>query len=1657
MRNTIRTAFGAALALAAAALCALPTAPTALAEGESTGVTKVRLGSLKRDDLVVVDVTGVPGGGGTGGVDTNAVRDIVREELGDLSPDDIGALPADYEPPVLSVNGKDGDVELGPDDIGALPDTYVPPVTSVNGKTGDVVVAVSDVAGAVTTNDVESIVGRHYETNTSVRIGAVEGRVSATERWQYADGVTRSAVESGFTSWAVEFTDPPAGSSPPYDAVVAQAMVDGDSTGLWYLFSPTDTVHSADTALTDPVPAPAYATNLTWTATTWGPVTATRVRVPTARELDAKAETKDLQAATTSLSNDVSRLDEALAGTKSDLAAVAEAKADRVITEYELAPPRMDTNDVWVVDLDDTVLHFSGEDAVDGFQTWAGTNDSNSVWVCEDGDSNVLARAVSYLLEVTVGSDPVVSSLKVMDVATGRRCGLLTSQFGTAVIAYPPETLPMGGFGEDDLRYEYDASAVPAYSKVLLSYRDAGNGNAITNAASIGRGRRRRIETGVVYGTGLEKAVDGLRDDLVSRRAAETGFTEWAIESDRPLGEDVVPGLVSGVPWGSWSLFPAGSADRSSDSALTRVYAAGGDTPTNLSWSAEDTPWGVAVRATRVRVPTMQDLKTRDDTASDRWDATVSNILWLADYATNNFGAIEFACRRVKDLEEWRHTNSVSRAAVASGFTEWAVTPMWPLGRVIVDNGSEPGYERRWGLFRPDSPDRTRASAISADFLHAGSDPTNLMWAPVSVPVAARWTNELSAAGFMWDGPYEGGIVTARLTVVATRLRVPTMHDIRDMESTASSRWGTTVSNVLWLTDYATNNYKAVDSVGRRVRQLEAWQYTDAVTRADIERGMTDWAVTPMWPFVRCVPHKVTSGDNYGKWGLFLPDETAFTEENAVIGRYVDGNGDQYDEDTELDWGTVSGWKVDARWTNELVKAGYTPSAPSVSTVDGKTVTNVTVTLHVKASRIGVPRKAVKRYPLFIIDLNPGETRNWCHIELKATTNNFTHATASNMIFFTSSTCNQADPSDFGLTFDYDWCRLYIMSKRTHGGSGDVRAWTRIKNTGSLINLEDGTTYAPLTLLVIVDPAAENFKRIPGFAKWLREDNDELTWSYVRIGREEAETDQDGKQCWRPAMPVRWYEKLPSWAEEAPTAIDNSNIAEYAVPWEAASAASTSNVLETAKTMFRGLADEQVYEPAGYSDFTWSSDRADIVEALGDMQPSDYWDDGDYREWYLSFSIGPTNYWGYAYDAKNAPQVTFSLWGEYYDYDSDMYYEDYDVTVLGRRKVSGYSLADPVDTFAHQRELTTINASLSSVRNYVDGETKVLRTGEPGQLGTGWGYVSHSITNDHRRWRFRVPKWNIASGMPARSLGLTQTYRTVDDPSTQNTGFGTVYGGFMTALPSWFPQYTLNRRVLETRGIYGTDACQFADYVVGLWPLSEDGTGENAYAARYSVMHTSASPMRFVTTLLTNDLHSSLFRVDVAVSGGGTVPGYFRYVDLPPVTNTVIRNFSENRTSYSYGNNKYVYYDKGTGTVVSVLKAVGFIPSMAGADPVTTENSIPLKLSFISDQTCDETHTTYTTLHPSYPTSTHVPYTNSVSHSVSVTDMLYTMSLSIPCSSATTFEDVTADYYKLLSTLDSDRHLYYDSEADVSYRVTVSNGCFYAEKVMDGNWQRGGL
>ena len=168
---------------------------------------------------------------------------------------------------------------------------------------------------------------------------------------------------------------------------------------------------------------------------------------------------------------------------------------------------------------------------------------------------------------------------------------------------------------------------------------------------------------------------------------------------------------------------------------------------------------------------------------------------------------------------------------------------------------------------------------------------------------------------------------------------------------------------------------------------------------------------------------------------------------------------------------------------------------------------------------------AEKKYALFIIPA----TAEFPDFELKASTNNYAKADGEAepfCPFYASSTFNG------NTTWAGDAFRLYACYSKLNS-DGDARRWRRILNT-----LDRGVASLDLpatAFAVIVDPAL--LGRDQGDA-WLSDANDELVWNYLRISNSHPETevedDDTSPWLWRPIMPVRWYAKLPAWANQEP-------------------------------------------------------------------------------------------------------------------------------------------------------------------------------------------------------------------------------------------------------------------------------------------------------------------------------------------------------------------------------------------------------------------------------------------------------------------------------------------------------------------------------------------
>lgn len=168
-----------------------------------------------------------------------------------------------------------------------------------------------------------------------------------------------------------------------------------------------------------------------------------------------------------------------------------------------------------------------------------------------------------------------------------------------------------------------------------------------------------------------------------------------------------------------------------------------------------------------------------------------------------------------------------------------------------------------------------------------------------------------------------------------------------------------------------------------------------------------------------------------------------------------------------------------------------------------------------------------RRYALFIIPLNDhhndGLAVPWTGFELKASTNNFSEAVDQNrrITFWCPS-----HGSGTGA-FTSDNADFFVVGDdQTTSQSRDNRAWVRADYT-LLAGLLGGAR-TPNAIAVLVSP--DKCRRETD-TSWLRDDNDDLIWSYMRVNESEHELHANGRTLWNPVMPVRWYSKRPSWAD----------------------------------------------------------------------------------------------------------------------------------------------------------------------------------------------------------------------------------------------------------------------------------------------------------------------------------------------------------------------------------------------------------------------------------------------------------------------------------------------------------------------------------------------
>lgn len=189
--------------------------------------------------------------------------------------------------------------------------------------------------------------------------------------------------------------------------------------------------------------------------------------------------------------------------------------------------------------------------------------------------------------------------------------------------------------------------------------------------------------------------------------------------------------------------------------------------------------------------------------------------------------------------------------------------------------------------------------------------------------------------------------------------------------------------------------------------------------------------------------------------------------------------------------------------------------------------------------------EVVKRYPFFILDLNDGFSideggTTWLGVELKASTNNFgmalytpTHIPTSNERHPCFWSCTEIDVTNTWVDPELqnmDECMAFTMKSNIENNY-DNRAWYRIFTTMlDFIDFNEGLSLKfPRKIGILIDP--EKLKTTQGNTGWLRSDNDEIVWCYMRTDASGYETNSLGKAIWTMCEPACWFKSVPNWAD----------------------------------------------------------------------------------------------------------------------------------------------------------------------------------------------------------------------------------------------------------------------------------------------------------------------------------------------------------------------------------------------------------------------------------------------------------------------------------------------------------------------------------------------
>ena len=405
----------------------------------------------------------------------------------------------------------------------------------------------------------------------------------------------------------------------------------------------------------------------------------------------------------------------------------------------------------------------------------------------------------------------------------------------------------------------------------------------------------------------------------------------------------------------------------------------------------------------------------------------------------------------------------------------------------------------------------------------------------------------------------------------------------------------------------------------------------------------------------------------------------------------------------------------------------------------------------------------------------------------------------------------------------------------------------------------------------------------------------------------------------------------------------------------------------------------------------WYAFSLNDTASKGDLAAKRDLDDRSYVT-YVPGGWTPTEVDGHRYDiyydgysGYYVSKLTYyPEWGEWYYDDSEWIEGAEDAETLTAHKL--YS--DETITFTRlQIEVNDQFALVSQIgnqaevaaRNYIQNNDiaktrTLLRTGRPGEYGTGWGTMHYQLSSDRRWWSMIVPAITafFASGGYVDTNGTFVSASTVRFP-------GQSYA-YYRADPISQRDHTPIAKFIESAGTNGSARCSAAKWAVGITA----GPGSSSSSVRYdNAADTDAMPF-----LLTAEVdHASGFSRVAREDRSAVVPIEFDLRD--------------------YYTDHYV------------------ISNFRFGEMTITDHSASAICMYDVD----------------------VSYTSSIR-----TNYTAWCTLNLGCT-AESYVTTNPDYGRVMT--DVSRSLWWDSGLKATWRMGVTNGCFFTEIVSTNNLTEG--